>query len=371
MSGVFFDNDGEWTWRKIGYHGRSAFAVLLSLAVLIGGGWFAYDKVNSAYIAYRTTDDYLGPGEKDVLVTIPRGASLNEMGDLLIDADVIKSLKTFRSVAAATPGTNTIQAGKYKLKTKMSAAQALAVLMDPKNIQRTTVTIPEGWDLSLTLPRLTKATGITNAQFMKVIEKPTALGLPKYANNNPEGFLFPETYEVDDKPTATAMLKQMVDQFNSVANSLKLATAARNVDLSPYEVVIMASLIEGEVHTDKYRRDVAQVLMNRIENDMPLQLDSTVHYAVGKTGSVFTSDADRAVDSPFNTYKVKGLPPSPINSPGKASLSAVLKPTTGDLLYFTTVNLETGETLFASTLDEHNRNVVKLQSWCAANEGKC
>lgn len=371
MSGVFIDNDGQWSWRKFGYHARSAFAVLLSLAVLTGGAWFTLDKANQAYVAFRTTNDYLGPGEADVLVTIPRGASINEMGDLLLDADVIKSMKAFKSAAASTPGTNTIQAGKYKLKTKMSAAGALAVLLDPKNIKRTTVTIPEGWDLSLVLPRLTKATGISNAEFKKVLAAPKDLGLPTYAKNNAEGFLFPETYEVDDKPTATAMLTQMVDQFTSVSGSLKLEARAKNVDLTPYQVVIMASIIEAEVHTDKYRPLVAEVLMNRLAAGEKLQLDSTVSYATGKTGTVFTTDADRAIDSPFNTYKIDGLPPSPINSPGKASLSAVLNPGKGNYMFFTVVNLETGETEFSTTFEEHQKSVAKLQQWCAANTGKC
>jgi UPF0755 protein len=104
---------------------------------------------------------------------------------------------------------------------------------------------------------------------------------------------------------------------------------------------------------------------------MKLQMDSTVHYAVGRGGGVFTTDEQRNSDSPYNTYKFKDLPPTPISSPTKDTMRAAINPAKGPWMYFTLVNLDTGETAFATTPSEHQANVAKLQAWCAANKGRC
>lgn len=372
MSGLFVDNDGKMNWKKFGYHARSAAAVVLSLAVLIGGGVFLYDKAHDAYTSWRSTDDYIGEGTDPVTVTIPVGANLTQIGDVLLDSDVVKSMKAFQKAARQEPDATQIQAGRYRLKKQLPAAVAIQMLLDTSNIDRITVTIPEGLRLSEQFTLIDKATAgkISIKDLQAVAAQPEELQLPAYANKEPEGFLFPNTYEIGETPTASDLLLKMTAQFDVVADELDLVNAAKTLDRTPREVVTIASIIEAEAPA-KYQPQVSRVIYNRLAKGQKLEMDSTVHYAVGKDGRVTTTDAERASGSPYNTYRVEGLPPGPINSPGKTALSAALKPADGPWLFFVTVNLDTGETLFSETFDQHEKNVAQLQKWCSDNKGRC
>src|SRR5690606_16365559 len=168
------------------------------------------------------------------------------------------------------------------------------------------------------------------------------------------------------------LLKRMVAEFNRGAKDIKLEDRASSLGLTPLELVTVASIVEreaGSANPDDRAR-VARVIVNRLAQDMPLQMDSTVHYAVNDYATTTTTDEQRAVDSPYNTYKHKGLPPGPIAAPGRAALEAATSPAAGDWLYFVTVNLDTGETRFAVTYEEHEANVALFQQWCQANPGK-
>ena len=140
-------------------------------------------------------------------------------------------------------------------------------------------------------------------------------------------------------------------------------------------VLIKASIVEREMHLEKYMPMVARVIENRLkdtegETRGQLKMDSTVLYGVGKYGGVPTKD-DLANDNPYNTYLIKGLPPGPIASPSSTAINAVLNPEPGDWLYFVTIDLDTGETLFATTNEEQEKNKVKFDEYCEANPGKC
>ncbi|WP_197512511.1 endolytic transglycosylase MltG [Tessaracoccus coleopterorum] len=132
-----------------------------------------------------------------------------------------------------------------------------------------------------------------------------------------------------------------------------------------------ASIIASEVTKPEDQPMVASVIYNRLAQGMMLEMDSTVHYAVGKSGKVTTTAEDRADPSPYNTYMHKGLPPGPISNPGRTALAAALNPADSDALFFVTVNPETGDTRFAATLEEHNANVALFRQWCSANPGSC
>ncbi len=138
--------------------------------------------------------------------------------------------------------------------------------------------------------------------------------------------------------------------------------------MDPYEVVIVASLIQAETNRKQDYAKVARVIYNRLNHGMRLQFDSTLKYALARNGSVFTSDSVRKTPGPYNTYLNKGLPPTPINSPTEDQLRAALNPAQGSWLYFVTINLDTGETAFASTLAEHNANRAKLTAWCGQHK---
>ena len=198
-------------------------------------------------------------------------------------------------------------------------------------------------------------------------ETPSTFG---YAKNRPEGFLFPDTYELTEQSTATSTLRQMVTQYKSVTKDIGLEAMAKKLKRSPYEVLIVASIIEREVNQDQYRAKVARVLYNRLDKGEKLRLDSTVIYAGNLTTNT-TTPADRANKSPYNTYVHKGLPPGPISAPGRAALQAAANPEKGKWLYFTTVNFDTGETKFADNEADFNKIRTEFQQWCLAHPGRC
>jgi UPF0755 protein len=164
------------------------------------------------------------------------------------------------------------------------------------------------------------------------------------------------------------MIAAATDRFRQVTTELDFEAAAEANGLTPLEALTVASIVEREVARPEDRPKVARVIYNRLAQDMRLQMDSTVHYASGERGSVWTSDEARASDSPYNTYKHKGLPPGPIASPGAAALEAAVNPADGDWLFFVAVNLDTGETRFTSTAAEHQQAVDELHAWCEASE---
>ncbi|MCI0686932.1 MAG: endolytic transglycosylase MltG, partial [Sporichthyaceae bacterium] len=182
-----------------------------------------------------------------------------------------------------------------------------------------------------------------------------------------EGFLFPATYTIEPDTTAESLLGEMIGTFDQVASDIDLEGRAREVGLTPYQVVVVASIIQAEArHAEDFPK-VARVIYNRLDRDMRLQMDSTVHYAVRKSGEVTTTAKDRQSSSRYNTYRYTGLPPGPINAPGEQALEAALSPADGGWLYFVTVNPDTGETKFAETAAEHARYVDELQAWLRDN----
>lgn len=384
-------NPGEWrnpetgkvNGKEIWYRMRSAFAVLLSLAVLVGGGWFVFSKAQAAWMDFRTADDYVGNGVAPVVVTIPSGATVTEIGTILVQADVVKKAATFVKVAKANENAQSIQAGKYNLLTQLPAATALEMLLDKNNIAHNRLTLKDGKWISQQVSTMSKATGIKAADFTaayKAGEKDSKyLGLPKWSKNGLEGFLFPDTYEIPDKPTAQSVIKVATAQFASVAQDLDLEAKANAMGLSPYQIVVLASIIEKEAGTnDEDRAKIARVFYNRLDPKMwpggKLQSDATVAYANKITGHVLTTPAQRALASPWNTYYVKGLPKGPITSPSKKSLEAALNPVDGKWLYFMVVNLDTGETVFSNDAAGQAAASARFQAWCTAsqaNRDKC
>lgn len=372
-----FDEDGKVDRSEVLRRIRSGLAVLLALAVLVGGGWFAATKGYEKYLDWRQTDDYIGAGKDDIQITVPAGASLTEIGSILVKADVVRSSKAFKNAAAKEAKSTSIQPGIYKLKTHLPASTAISMLIDLKNKVVKRVVVREGLRVSAAVKVLAKGTGLTEEQFTAALKDPSKLGLPAYAANSPEGFLFPDSYEVADAPDALTVLKTMTAEYMTVAGSVNLESRATALGLTPLQVITVASLIEAEVNRAEDRPKVARAIYNRLQGKtesgqiMRLQLDSTVIYANNLEGKLTTSNEQRALKSPYNTYVVDGLPPGPINAPGKAAIEAALNPADGEWTYWVVVNPESGETKFGTTLAEHEKNVAEFQAWCQANKGKC
>ena len=229
--------------------------------------------------------------------------------------------------------------------------------------------VREGLWASETYALLSKQTGIPVKEYVKAAKNPQAIGLPKEADGDVEGWLFPSTYEFEDKATAAQQLKAMVAQTVGVLEEAGIKREDWQRTLT------IASIVEGEVNGDADRAKVARVILNRLDEGPPnfglLQMDSTVHFVAQERGKAGTTNEQRAADSPYNTYKVQGLPPGPIGNPGEESILAAANPADGDWHFFVTVDPSTGETKFAVTQAEHDRNVQEFQAWCSANPGKC
>lgn len=350
-------------------HGRvkAMIAVLLSLllvAGLIAGTWFGIgwlvDRVPSG------SPDYPGPGTGEVVVVVQPGDSVSSIGAALVEQDVVKSVKAFTDAADDNPEALSLQPGSYQLRTQMKAADALALMLDPEARLLDKVTVPEGLQVDQTVTALVEGTEIPRDEFTAALKDPASLGLPDYADGDPEGFLFPATYEVEPATTATELLTTMTATFGRTADETDLEAGAKRLGYTPREIVTIASMAQAEVSNPDDFAKVTRAIYNRLDAGMKLQVDSTVKFVTGEEG-VFTTDAERAVESPYNTYLNAGLPPGPINSPGQDALAAALNPADGTWLFWAAVNLETGETKFADTADEHARNVAELRRWIAAN----
>lgn len=347
---------------------RSCLVMVMALVVMVAGLGVALKTVGTSLIpsfggGNSGGGDFSGEGTGSVEVKVKAGDSGYAIGQALQKAGVVKSATTFSSVAGANPEFARVQPGTYKLKKQMSSQAALNLLLEPGSRLSKGVTIREGLWVSEVFATLSKQTGVPVAEYKKV--NPATLGLPPAAEGKLEGFLFPNTYEFEPNATATEQLKAMVDLGKKQLNQLGVpADKLRHV-------VILASFVQGESRLGADGPKVARVIENRLKDKMPLQMDSSIHFITQSRGTVTTTDKERDSESPYNTYKNPGLPPGPINSPGLEALKAAAKPAPGDWLYFVTVNQETGETKFATTYGEHQRNVVEFQNWCRQNPGKC
>jgi len=219
-----------------------------------------------------------------------------------------------------------------------------------------TLLIPEGWRASQVFQAVDKALGLAPGTTGRAL--PTAgLKLPNEAAGNPEGYLFPATYPLDKKSTPQSLLAYMVDTANKRFNGAPVAAGAQRNALNVYQAVTVASLVQAEAATKADMGKVARVVYNRLERGMPLQLDSTINYALNRS-TLNTTESDTRIESPYNSYQRMGLPPTPIDNPGEEAMRAAVSPTPGDWLYFVTVR--PGDTRFTSSFAEHQRNVAEF-----------
>lgn len=357
--------------REVVHKGKGCLAVIVAAAVLVFGGYFVYDRASGLLAGWGEVPDYPGPGKGSITVTVPNGATVSEIGTILVDSKVVQSEAAWSEAVQSEERATSIQPGNYQMQTEMRAIDALTLLINPGESRiRAQFTVQEGLRLTAQVDALVKGTKIKKSAYEKALDSPKKLGLPSYAKNRPEGFLFPDTYELIGQSSATSVLKQMTSRFNDVADELDLEGKAKKLDRSPYDLVIVASIIEKEVRAEGDRAKVARVIYNRLDDGEPLGLDSTVIYAENlKTNT--TTAKDRKSKSKYNTYNHQGLPPGPISAPGKAALEAAANPADGKWMYFVTVNFDTGETKFAVTPAEHEKNVKEWQAWCREKSGRC
>jgi len=337
-------------------HGRRWPFVLLGLALsfLVAGGaaviWVQH-QINPP--------GALGPV---VPITVQKGMSTVAIGDLLEREGVIVNATVFKFYVKLT-GAGSIEAGDYSLHKASNLGQVLKVLEGgAAKAADDRVTIIEGLTLPKIAQRVGEMPGRSAAKFLEVAKSGAVRSQYQPAGStNLEGFILPETYFVAKTDDETAILKKMVDAFDKVAGQLDVSGAAARLHVTPYQIIVVASIVEREALIDDDRGKVARVIYNRLDDKMQLQMDSTVLYAIGKEGKSNVTLDDRKINSPYNTFVTPGLPVGPISQPGRKSLEGAVAPPPGDWIYFVTTDVS-GRSSFTANYNQFLRDVAVCQS---------
>ncbi len=275
----------------------------------------------------------------EVLVEVLRGETGSEIAQKLVKAGVVKSALAFFRVAVGDSRSARIAPGEHRLNTQIPALLALEQLLDPKRIPNLVV-VRDGARLSEIIESLVNF-GLKSEEIKLAMR---SISAPKqFRANSLEGFLYPAQYSFNKDVTADSAVKSMVEKFIWATQEVSWSASS---EFKPYQILTIASLVETEGTPDIFGK-VSRVIYNRIEKRMPLQFDSTVHYALNRRGEIRVSIEDTKVQSRYNTFINPGLPPGPIGSPTRAAINAALNPEPGDWLYFVTV--KPGETRFTSS----------------------
>lgn len=230
--------------------------------------------------------------------------------------------------------------------------------------------IPEGWRAPQVYAAIDRELKVPPGS-AKAAVATAGLALPAEAKGNPEGYLFPATYPVTSQTTPGTLLASMVRTANEKLATRAVADGGKAHGMTPYQTATLASIIEAEADSRADMGKVARVVHNRLAKSMPLQMDSTINYALNRS-TVDTTLDDTRIDSPFNSYERQGLPPTPIDSPGLEAMTAAVAPTPGDWLFFVTVR--PGDTRFSTTYEEHKKHVadfnrIRAQAGSRADRG--
>jgi peptidoglycan lytic transglycosylase G len=331
-------------------------------------------------------DDYTGSGTRDIVIEIQAGDSTTAVGETLQHQQVVKTVRAFVNAAHGNGAINSIQPGFYRMRTEIPAASAVARLTDPGNRVGRLV-IPEGRQLDDTTDMKTNK---FNPGILSLISRATcvdldgnhrcvtvedlraaatnssalALGVPPWAtepvgelgkdHRRIEGLIAPGTFNVDPSASAENILASLISAGAGEYMKSGLVDTAQAMGLSPYDILVVASLVEQEANSQDFAK-VAQVIYNRLHAHHTLEFDSTVNYPLDRR-EVATTDADRAQKTPWNTYVSQGLPATAICSPGVDALRAAEHPEPGDWLYFVTIDAQ-GTTLFTRDYKQHLANI--------------
>ncbi|MEV4897918.1 endolytic transglycosylase MltG, partial [Nonomuraea sp. NPDC055795] len=325
--------------------------------VAVGVGGYVVAK------PYLLPDDFDGQGSGAVTVRIQPGSSAGEVGAALTAAGVVASARSFINATEQKAVADRLRPGHYRMRKGMAAGAAVDMLLHPGSRVVKKVSVPEGMRAEEVLRRVAAQGGLPLNELRSI--DTDLLGLPEYARGV-EGFLFPATYEIEPDSSATDVVAAMVERFRTAAGEVKLAQRAPEVNLTPLEVVTVASIVQAEGGRDADYPKIARVIYNRMGLGMPLQLDTTVLYAQSRR-TLKVSEKDTRVRSPYNTYLREGLPPGPISNPGEKALMAALNPAEGDWYWFVTTDPEHRITKFTDKESEFVRYREELNEYLGTN----
>ena len=327
-------------------------AAFVAFVLIVGiGGWvWINGQISPA-----------GPAGRPEVISVPQGATGASVADLLSSKRIITHPLVLRLYMKVHP-IKVIDPGPYQFHANESFAAIEKTLESGPNqlLLDFKLTTPEGLTVGQIAQKVGALSGHNSAKFLQVVNSGQVLSNYKPASGNMEGLLFPDTYFISPNETELEIAQQMADRFDQIASTINLNTGAAQLGMTPYQVIVVASIIQREALVPSDMGKVAEVIYNRLKEKMKLQIDSTLIYALATMGQTVTSEITNAqgtTNSPYNTYLVAGLPPGPISAPGKAALQAALNPTPGPWLYYVTVDKQ-GDEAFSTSLAGQNANIA-------------
>jgi UPF0755 protein len=338
--------------------GRAVLLAFVALVlVIVSVGYFGIKAVTGG------NNDYQGEGSGSVLIVVAKGDALRTIASKLADAGVVASSNSFLDATAGNAKAASISPGTYRLREGMSGAAALTLILSPSARDGSKLVIPEGRRATQIVAAAAKSTGLSAAALNASLANASALGLPKSGQGNPEGYLFPATYDFSPGVSADTVVSTMIARYLKAELDLGLDARAQEMGITVQQLLTVASILEVEASPADYAK-VAQVIYNRLKIGKSLQLDSTVNYGLG-TFDLHLTKSQLQSDTPYNTYLHKGLPPGPIGSPGAAALTAAMNPAPGTWIYFVTTDVKQGITKFTASYAEF----VKFKAEFLRNSG--
>jgi UPF0755 protein len=355
---------------RVKKQGHGCLAPLIALVILVVLVAVAYVwGIGFIKNQFEGPKDYSGQGSGHVRIEIVKGQTSSQIARSLLNSNVVASVEAFVNAANDNEQSRGIQPGFYDMRKKMSSKAALAILINPKNRVANSVTIPEGMRATEIVKLIAADTKFSANQLNAILANPASIGVPAEAKGKVEGYLFPSTYEITPDMDAKALLTQMVKLYKKETDKLGIQSKAGRLGHTPYQVLVVASIVQAEAPNNATMPKIARVIYNRLDRyGMTLGMDSTLHYYYGSRGDVQLTPAQLNENEPYNTRIRKGLPPTPIDSPGAAALKAAIDPAPGSWRYFVTVNLATKETKFATTDAEFTRIYNELRAYCRTSD---
>lgn len=354
--------------------------MVLVLALIAAGGYYGYKQLTGI----GDYEDFAGQGSGDVVIQVHDGDSTGDIAATLVDAGVVASSRAFVAAAESNADIRGVQPGYYVMKKKASGAAAVTKIVDPESRVGTLQIKPGAQfeDIKLSGDKVVKgitsmladascaeldgkSTCVQPAQLLDVVKKAdlAKLGVPDWAvpdaakaepKRRLEGLIMPGVYDVKPGSTPEELWQQLMSASATQMAAYGLPDIAKDTGYTPYQVLVMASLVEKEAITKDFGK-VARVTYNRLRESMRLQYDSTINYVLDRP-AIRTKASDRAKAGPYNTYGNTGLPPTPISAPSEDAIKAAVNPEAGNWLFFVKCE-KNGTSCFAVTNEEHERNV--------------
>lgn len=346
----FGDGGGGHRGGPLGAIARHPFRVFAVIAAL-----FVLWSLNALFQPFH------GDGSGRVQVTIPKGSSVSEVGDLLAKKDVIDNSTLFQVRVTLAGKRSEIYSGNFTLAHNMSYGAAIDALSTPPLKRTVTVTIPEGYTRSQAA-QLVEEDGVPGS-YTKATVRSKYLNPAQYGGKGAkdlEGFLFPDTFELKPQAPVADLVQLQLQDFKRRIKTVDMSYA-KSKNLTVYDVLIIASMVEREAGVPGQRKLVASVIYNRLHEGMPLGIDATIRFATGNYTDPLT-ESELAIDSPYNSRTNVGLPPGPINSPGLDAIEAAAHPPQTDYLFYVTTPGACGKLTFAKTEAEFEKAVEEYNS---------